>query len=69
MSDYMRKQVGAVFSRAESEATIFVGRGAHLILPRELGLAVRGISSRDYRIKRVADILGGSEADAQKKPD
>jgi cytidylate kinase len=69
MSDYMRQLVGAVFSLAESEATIFVGRGAHLILPRERVLAVRCISSRDYRIKRVADILGGSEAEARKELD
>lgn len=69
MSDYMRKLIGVVFSLAESEATIFVGRGTHLLLPREQVLAVRCIGSRSYRVKRVADILEGSEAEAQKELD
>jgi hypothetical protein len=69
MSDYMRKLVGAVFNLAEAEPTIFVGRGTHLILPRDRVLAVRCISSRGYRIKRVADILGVSEDAAQKELD
>ena len=69
MGDYMRKLVSAVFSLAESESTIFVGRGTHLILPRDRVLAVRCISSREYRIKRVADILGVSEDAAKKELD
>lgn len=69
MGDYMRKLVSAVFSLAESEPTIFVGRGTHMILPRDRVLAVRCISSREYRIKRVADILGVSEDDAKKELD
>jgi len=67
MSDYMRKLVGSVVSLAESESTIFVGRGTHLILPRDRVLAVRCISSKGYRIKRVADILGVSEKSAEKE--
>jgi len=69
MSDYMRKLFSAVFALAESEPTVFVGRGTHLILPRENVLAVRCISSREFRIKRVADILGASEAVAKKELD
>ncbi len=67
MSDYMRKLLGAVVGLAESEPTIFVGRGTHLILPRDRVLSVRCISSKEYRIKRVADILGVSEKTAQKE--
>jgi hypothetical protein len=67
MGDYMRKLVSAVFSLAESEPTIFVGRGTHLILPRDRVLAVRCISSKEFRIKRVADILGVSEGAAKKE--
>lgn len=67
MRDYMHHLVSTVFSLADSEATIFVGRGTHLILPRDRVLAVRCISSREYRIKRVADILGVSETDAQRE--
>lgn len=49
--------------------TSFVGRATHLILPREKVMAVRFISSRDHRIKRVADILNVSVKEAAKKLD
>ena len=52
---------------ADTEPTIFVGRGTHLILPRDRVLAVRLISSKEYRIQRVADILGVSENDDRKE--
>jgi len=67
MSDFTRKLFSAVITLAESESTIFVGRGTHLILPRDRVLAVRCISSKEFRIKRVADILGVSEKDAKKE--
>jgi cytidylate kinase len=54
---------------ADTAPTIFVGRGTHLILPRDRVLAVRLISSKEYRIQRVADILGVSEDDARKELD
>jgi cytidylate kinase len=66
-SDYSRHLVSAVFAIAGSEPTIFVGRGAHLILPRERVLAVRCIGSDDYRAKRIADIMRISRAEAKKK--
>jgi hypothetical protein len=69
MGDSMRRLASAVLSLAEAEATTFVGRGAHLILPRDRVLAVRCISSIEYRIKRVADILGVSEDSAKKELD
>lgn len=69
MGDYMRKLVSAIFSLAESEPTIFVGRGTHMILPRDRVLAVRCISSMEFRIKRVADILDVSEDSAKKELD
>ncbi len=69
MGDYMRRLASAVLSLAEAEATIFVGRGSHLILPRDRVLAVRCISSIEYRIKRVADILGVSKDSAKKELD
>jgi cytidylate kinase len=67
MGDYFRKLASAVYTLAEAEPTIFVGRGTHLILPRENVLAVRCISSREFRIKRVADILGTVEDVAAKE--
>jgi cytidylate kinase len=66
-SDYSRHLISAVFAIAGLEPTVFVGRGAHLILPRERVLAVRCIGSDDYRAKRIADIMRISKADAKKK--
>jgi cytidylate kinase len=66
LSDYIRKLLSAVFALAESEPTIFVGRGTHLILPRDRVLAIRCISSKEFRIKRVADILNQTEVSAEK---
>lgn len=66
-SDYSRHLISAVFAIAGSEPTLFVGRGAHLILPRERVLAVRCIGSDDYRAKRIADVMHIDRAEAEKK--
>ena len=57
MSDYARNLVSAIFSLADSAPTIFVGRGAHLVLPRESVLAVRLICAKSYRVARLARML------------
>lgn len=69
MADYMRYLTGAVFALADAEPTIFVGRAVHLILPRKRVLAVRFIASREFRIKRIADILEVTEDMAAKELD
>ena len=56
-SDYTRHLFSAIYSIACLEPVIFVGRGAHLLLPREQVLAVRFISSKENRIKRLTGIL------------
>ena len=66
-SDYTKHLVNAVFILAYSEPTIFVGRGAHLILPRDRVLAVRFISSKEHRAKRLARILAVKEGVALSK--
>jgi cytidylate kinase len=66
MSDYIRNFIGAVFSFAEMGSTIFVGRGVHLLLPRESVLAVRFICSDSSRIKRLSKILDIEENEAEK---
>ncbi len=66
-SDYSKNLLSVVLSLAGLESTIFVGRGAHLILPKERTLAVRFICSDEYRIKRLAEILNVSEKEMQKK--
>jgi cytidylate kinase len=66
MSDYVKNLIRAVFTFANLGSSIFVGRGAHLILPRARVLAVRIICSDKYRIKRLADILDVEENEAEK---
>jgi cytidylate kinase len=66
LSDYIRNFVGAVFTFADMGSTIFVGRGIHLILPRDRVLAVRIICSIEYRINRLANILDVEENEAEK---
>jgi len=64
MDDYLRNLASAVYSLATLGSTIFVGRGTHLILPRERVLAVRFICSDTFRIERLASLLnlGNDEA-------
>lgn len=66
-SDYSRHLISAIYAIAGLEPTLFVGRGAHLILPRDRVLAVRCIGSDEYRAKRIADIMRISKAEAKKK--
>lgn len=67
MSDYIRNFFSAVFTFADRGSTIFVGRGTHLILPRDRVLAVRVICSHAHRIKRLAKILDVDETEAEKR--
>jgi hypothetical protein len=69
MGDYTKALFGSVLTLAEDEPTIFVGRGSHLILPRERVLAVRCICSKAYRVKRLGTILKVPESEAVKKLD
>ncbi len=68
-SDYSRHLANVVLSIAGLEPTIFVGRGTHLILPRDRVLAIRCICSDEHRIKRLARILNvDKKAAASKLP-
>ena len=66
MSDYVRNLMSVVFTFANMGSSIFVGRGVHLILPRDRVLAVRIICSAQYRIGRLAAILDVEEYEAEK---
>lgn len=57
MHDYVKHLFQTVLSIADVGSTIFVGRGAHLIIPRDRVLSVRLLSSREYRVERLAGIL------------
>lgn len=66
-SDYIRYLFKAVLAIAGLSPTIFVGRGAHLILPRDRLLAVRFICSDNYRINRLAGMLTCAPEEAEAK--
>lgn len=57
MSDYLRNIISAIFAMAEMGSTIFVGRGAHLFLPRNRVMAVRFVCSDEHRLTRFSQIL------------
>jgi hypothetical protein len=66
-SDYTKQLFSSVYAIAAFGPTIFVGRGVHLLLPREKVLAVRIISSVQFRVKRLALLMNVSEAEAAKQ--
>jgi cytidylate kinase len=66
MGDYLRSLVNAVYALAATASTIFVGRGAHLLLPRERILAVRFICSDPFRVKRLSSLLSVDAREAER---
>ena len=66
MGDYLRSLVNAVYALATTASTIFVGRGAHLLLPRERILAVRFICSDPFRVKRLSTLLSVDAREAER---
>ena len=46
---------------------VFVGRGAHCVLPRASGLAVRLVAPLDFRIARLMSTLGIPRKEAQRR--
>ncbi len=54
-----------ILAAARRGNVILVGRGAHLILPRDQGLAVRIIASLKHRVARIARQFGFGEAQAR----
>lgn len=64
ISDFSRQLMKTVTALALTEPTIFVGRGAHLMLPRESVLAVRLIGSETFRASRLSGLMNISIADA-----
>ncbi len=68
-SDYARQLARTVTALAYSEPSIFVGRGAHLILPRKSVLAVRFVCSREFRVDRLARMMAIGMSEAEKQLD
>lgn len=65
-SDYTRNLFSAAVSIAGLAPTLFVGRGIHLLLPRDQVLAVRFIGSDAQRIRRLSGILGVPEEEVER---
>jgi len=66
-SDYTKQLFSSVYAIAALGPTIFVGRGVHLLLSREKLLAVRIISSVQFRVQRLASLLNISREEAAKQ--
>jgi hypothetical protein len=69
MGDYLRGLTSVIYALATSEPTIFVGRGAHLLMPRDRTLAVHLVGSREFRARRIAGIMDISPEAADRKID
>jgi hypothetical protein len=69
MGDYLRGLASVIYALAASEPTIFVGRGAHLLLPRDRILAVHFVGSREFRARRIARIMDIHPEAADRKID
>jgi cytidylate kinase len=55
-----------VLLAAQHESTVFVGRGAQFVLPREAGLSVRVIAPRKQRIQRIVERRQCTQQEADK---
>jgi len=66
-SDYTKQLFSSVYAIAAFGPTIFVGRGVHLLLPREKVLALRIISSVQFRVQRLVSLMNISREDAAKQ--
>lgn len=66
-SGYTRLLFSSVIAMARMSPTIFVGRGTHLILPREGVLAVRCTASSDFRAQRLVSMLKIKASEAREQ--
>ncbi|MBI9073762.1 MAG: cytidylate kinase-like family protein [Desulfatibacillum sp.] len=69
LNDFSRQLAQAIVALAGLGPLVFVGRGAHLFLPRDRVLAVRLVGTKEYRVKRVASIMGQDEKVIKKEID
>ncbi len=64
--DYLHALCRTVFAVAREAPAIFVGRGAHLILPPDVGLRVRIIAALEDRVARYAAAHNLAEPEARR---
>lgn len=65
-AEYVHRLGRVVLMAAQHESTVFVGRGAQFILPRENGVAVRVIASRKQRIECIVKRRRCNQQEAEK---
>ncbi|MBF0529254.1 MAG: cytidylate kinase-like family protein [Deltaproteobacteria bacterium] len=66
-TQYLKHLFNVVTSIATEESCIFVGRGVHHLLSGNRILAVRIIASKDYRIKRIKELMAINEKQAEER--
>jgi Cytidylate kinase-like family len=66
-SDYTKQLFSSVYAIAAFGPSIFVGRGVHLLLPREKVLAARIISSVQFRVQRLSSLMNISQEESAKQ--
>ena len=66
-NDYFHQLSKTVLALARQGSAIFIGRGADLILPRDVGLRVRIVAPLETRVKRVAERQDLTEEEAHEK--
>jgi len=64
-NDYVKQLAKTVTALSHTDPTIFVGRGAHLILPRHMILSVQLVCSKKHRIEKLANMLGVDRGEAE----
>jgi cytidylate kinase len=64
-AEYVSRLGRVILMAAQHESTVFVGRGAQFILPRDVGLSVRIINVKQRRIKRIVERLECSPGAAE----
>ncbi len=65
-NDYFHRLCETLVSLARQGSSIFVGRGADLVLPAGRGLRVRVVASRAGRVQAYAEAHGVAEGSAEK---
>src|SRR5262249_19787424 len=64
-AEYVSKLGKVLLLAAQHESTVFVGRGAHFMLPRERGIAVRIIAPLKQRVRTIMRLRNCSEREAK----
>lgn len=65
-AEFVHRLGRIVVLAAQHESTVFVGRGAQFILPRDIGLAVRVIAPLDYRVQQIMERHQCTARDAER---